>query len=201
MAQDSGGLLSNLAVPLLAAGITALVGAVGSSLQDRRIRRRDDVRRRHALDDAQAHVTFLSLWFSAYQAVQPDTQIDEPRRQAAASLDEVFRTLQTALSVPRPRAARPGLWSRIRVAALLIPLRSWGASFVRAAFYLVIIIVGGVAPKILADKTHGWVDRVGSTLTFVAFAGVALYGLWRLARFLSARSEASRNVGASPSGT
>lgn len=141
------------------------------------------------------------MWFSAYQEIQPHAQFDEPRRLAADSLDGVFHTLQTMLSEPRPRIARPGLWPRIRVAALLIPLRSWEASLARVAFYFVIIIVSGVAPKILADRTHGWGDRVGSAVSFIAFAGAALYGLWRLTRFLAARKEASRNLRAGGPGT
>ncbi|MGW3038929.1 hypothetical protein ACWC9T_02555 [Kitasatospora sp. NPDC001159] len=201
MAQDAGGLFSNLAVPLLAAAITAVVGALGASFQDWRQRRRDDVGRRHAVDAAQAYVAFLSMWFSAYQAVQPHAQIDDARRRAADSLDGEFHALQTTLSEPRPRTARPGLWARIRVAALLIPLRSWQASLVRVAFYLAIISVSGVPKEILADSTHGWGYRIGSALGFVAFAVAVIYGLWRLARFLSVRKEASRNLDVGPPDT
>ncbi|MFD8599531.1 hypothetical protein ACFV1L_31460 [Kitasatospora sp. NPDC059646] len=194
MAQDAGGFLGNITVPLLTAAVTALVGAFWATYQDWRRRRQDDFRRRRALDDAQARVTFVRDWFSTYREVHPDAQTNDPRRRAIEYLDDAFRTLQSALSEPRPRTTRVGLWSRIRTATLLIPLRSWKASLTRLAFYLVIFIVSGVAPRILLDSTYTWANRIGSALTFLVFSGTALYGLWRLARLLADRSAASRDT-------
>lgn len=186
---------NSVMIALLAPVITAAIGALGVWFREWRDQRHNDVRRRHSLEEAQAYVSFLSQWFTARQTVRPDAQIDETRQWAADSLDSVLRTLNSSISEQQPVIERPGAWSRLRKAALLIPLRSWQASLVRLAFYLMIFIASGVAPKLLLDKTKGWGDRVGSTASFLVFTGAILYGLWRLANHLSVRRAALRSGG------
>ncbi|MFJ9863521.1 hypothetical protein [Streptomyces sp. NPDC101165] len=119
----------------LAAGVTAIGGAVALVVQERLARRSAHVRRKRGIEEATAYLAFLGQWLSTYEEVRPRAEISRTREEVAGSLDTVLREVGALLDETR-RGARAPIGDRLKRALLLYELRSAGARRLRIAFYL-----------------------------------------------------------------
>ncbi|WP_033254936.1 hypothetical protein [Kitasatospora phosalacinea] len=201
---DDPNFFGNVFASVVTATVASVLGALGLSLREWRARRNTELRRRRELDDARARLDYLAQWFTTYAAVAPGLDVESMRRWATAYLDVELAVLRDAVPEER-RTEQMSFRGRIRVLLLLYPLHSVAGWVLRVVFYLVLVTVCGVLPKILSDPRTGWGDRIGASLLLLVIGFGTLAGLWALTARLSPRStelqafrSARRNGGSAP---
>jgi hypothetical protein len=175
-------------VPALAA---AVFGVAALSFQEWRARHNAHVQRKRGLEEAQTYLTFLSQWFSTYEAIKPDADLAQMRAWAASALDFLLREVESTLRESRRRASF-SVWERGRRALLLYPLGSFGANVVRVIFYLNLGSSLGAAIRVAGDSTEVVSDRIGTSIFCVLWAVPSAWGLWRWANRLARRRTTGR---------
>lgn len=142
-------------VALLVPVVTAAIGAVGISLQDRRLRRSGAERHRVAFEDAIRRVTFTTQWLQARQSLGASPEISQQDAQLALSwlkgASAIAQSTGTAVVADDTRS----LVSRL---FLLYKMEGWGAKLLRVAFYLPVGFVTWIAlialDEVLSHKTY-----------------------------------------------
>src|SRR4051794_1831542 len=165
-AKDFAGVLLAVLVPI----VTATVGALGVAFQDWRRGRTRLGRRKAALEDARAQVSFVADWWTATRSLDlPQESAAAATRQAHALLDRASSAVSLS-QLPPPRSLPPLTLRRV---LLLYPFTSWAGRCVRAVFFigwgLVLVILGASITVQLAPERgqDGWVNAylvIGATL-------------------------------------
>lgn len=126
------------AVALLIPIATAVIGGLGVSLQDRRLRRSVAERRRVAFEDAIRRVTFATQWVQARQSLGISSELRQQDVQLALSwlteASAIARSTGPAVVAEDPRSLVSQLF-------LLYKMKRWAARLVRVAFYLAVAYI------------------------------------------------------------
>ena len=148
-----------VAVAVLVPVVTAAAGVVSLLVQDRRLRRSRDGRRRLVFEDATRQVAFAAEWWRAKQltAATPEA-LQEPTAVANGWLDEASARVAAA--------EQPDLGEDPHVSVsrllLLYRFRRRSAKAIRIGFYAVLGLMGFTVLSIVFDKatrenTASWV--------------------------------------------
>lgn len=137
--------------------VTAVAGVVSLLVQDRRVRRSRDGRRRLVFEDATRQVAFAAEWWKAKQLTADTPEaLREPTAVANGWLDEASARVAAA---EQPRTGEDPYVSASRL-LLLYRFRSRSAKAIRTAFYAALGILAANATFILNDPDYrrhvGW---------------------------------------------
>ncbi|MFF8771464.1 hypothetical protein [Kitasatospora sp. NPDC015120] len=172
-------------VAAVTALVASLVGAAGLWFREWNARRSAEARRRRELDEARAHLGFLTEWFSTYEAVAPGTDIAPVRAWAVDHLQSQLRVLRAPQGDDHLDAL--SFLDRFRVVLLWLPLRSPAGSLVRLLFFFVLLFMGyALGFAVLAQG-----DVLGTIVIVLLLIGTGtalLYGLWALTVRLAHRT-------------
>ncbi|MFE2107111.1 hypothetical protein ACFXAF_14725 [Kitasatospora sp. NPDC059463] len=173
-------------VAAVTALVASLVGAAGLWFREWNARRSAEARRQRELDEARAHLGFLTEWFGAYEAVAPGTDIAPVRAWAADHLQSQLAVLR-ASRADEQVADGLSFLDRFRVVLLWFPLHSRSGSLVRVFFFFVLLFMGYVLG--IAVLAQG--DVLGTIVIVLLLIGTGialLYGLWTLTVRLAHRT-------------
>jgi hypothetical protein len=180
--QDAAALL----VPIL----SALIGAAGISVQDKRTRRSADEQRRVAFEDASRTVAFATQWVQARQSMGRSAEVSESDAQLAASwLDDALAIVQLTSPAVVTKPSR-SLVSRL---FLLYGMKGWGANVVRVVFYLPVAYVGWIALIAVGEILGGvtYADQASWEVTGSVLGAVLALALRGWAVALDTKKEAN----------
>lgn len=156
-----------IAVAVLVPVVTAAAGVVSLLIQDRRVRRSRDGRRRLVFEDATRQVAFAAEWWRAKQltAATPEA-LQEPTSVANGWLDEASARVAAA---EQPHFGEDPHVSVSRL-LLLYRLRRRSAKAVRIAFYAVLSLMGFTVLSIVFDKATR--ENAASWASILVLSGV-----------------------------
>ncbi|MCM2422628.1 hypothetical protein [Streptomyces sp. RKAG293] len=139
-----------IAVAVLVPVVTAAAGVASMLIQDRRVRRSREGRRRIVFDDATRQVAFAAEWWKAKQltAATPEA-LQEPTAVVNGWLDEASARV-TAAELPSMGEDPHVSFSRL---LLLYRFRRRSATAIRTGFYAVLGLMSFTVLSILFDRS------------------------------------------------
>jgi hypothetical protein len=156
-----------IAVAVLVPVVTATAGVVSMLIQDRRVRRSRDGRRRLVFEDATRQVAFAAEWWRAKQltAATPEA-LQEPTAVANGWLDEASARVAAA---EQPSFGEDPHVSVSRL-LLLYRFRRRSAKAIRIGFHAVLGLMAFIVLSIVFDKTTR--EDTASWVSMLVLSGV-----------------------------
>jgi hypothetical protein len=161
------------AVALLVPVITAVIGTLGISLQDRQLRRSATEQHKAAFEDAIRRVSFATQWLQAKQSLGGGSaQLDRDDEQVARAWINQASAIAQSTGVA---VAADDTRSLTRRLFLLYEMKGWAAKVVRVVFYLPVGFVGWIAlialGEVLSNTTYE--DQLSWEVTGSVMGGLA----------------------------